>query len=111
MSGYWNVPAGFPVAGPVPEGTPFSVAGEYWWIPPNYGTNTEFSFAARGAATGDGGTIQLWGELGGARVNIGSPIAVTQAAPVIWPSTFFADGRIGITLSALTGAVVVETAP
>jgi hypothetical protein len=107
MSGYWKTPAGVDV----PEQTPFDAVGDYIWRPANYVTNTEYSFGARGAVAGDGGTIQLWGELAGKRVNIGAATAVTFAAPIVWPTTFFKDGKVGITLSALTGAVVVETSP
>jgi hypothetical protein len=95
----------------VPEQAPFDAVGDYIWQPANYVTNTVYAFAARGAVAGNGGTIQLWGELCGVRVNIGTATPVTYAAPVIWPDTFYADGRVGLTLSALTGAVVVETSP
>jgi len=112
MSGNWNVPSRFPYPGPVVEQTPFSAEGDYEYLPAgDPQTSTVYAFAARGAVAGNGGTIQLWGELCGVRVNIGAATPVTFAAPVIWPDTFYADGRVGFTLSTLTGAVIVETSP
>ena len=111
MSGNWGTPTG----GPVIEGTPFVTEGDYLFMSTRFpgikDPSTVYAFAARGAVAGNGGTIQLWGELCGVRVNIGAATPVTFAAPVIWPDTFYADGRVGFTLSALTGAVIVETSP
>ena len=106
MAGQWKSPSGVIKE----EGLSFNEAGDWIYIPPNREPGSSFPFGAGGAASGDGGTVQLWGRLANKKLNLGASTAVTFADPVIWPDLVYLDGEIGITLSSLTGnGVVVGT--
>lgn len=108
MARYWKSPSGSPSI----EKTVFNEAGDWVLNQDNIRKDIPIAFAASGAASGDGGTIQLWGRLAGKKTNIGSATAVSFASPVVWPNVIYLDGEIGFTLSSITGnGIIVETAP
>ena len=106
MAAVWTDPNG----GEIESGTAMTVAGDYILNGKGINRGAYFGFGAKGAEAGQGATIQLWGRIMGVKTNIGSATAVTFAAPVVWPSAYLICGEVGMTISALTGGVVVEVA-
>lgn len=53
-------------------------------------------------------SVQLWGGVLGARTNIGAAMVPTNGSPSMLNSEISLTGMRGITVSALTGGVLVE---
>lgn len=61
-----------------------------------------FEIGASMTGEGTGASVQLWGELRGVKTNLDSAQSVTPASPVVWPGSYSANPRRGVTVTGLT---------
>lgn len=67
-----------------------------------------FIFGARVASAGHTATIQLFAEVAGAKMNLGSALVPTNGSPVIAPDEYTLTGKRGIVVTGITGTVYPE---
>lgn len=60
-----------------------------------------FTFGGSKTGAGAGVTVQLWGEVAGARFNIGDPQTIATGTPKAWPDEYTSNGKRGVTVSGL----------
>lgn len=66
-----------------------------------------FEMGASMTGTGAGASVQLWGELRGVKTDFDPAQSVTPAAPVVWPGSYSANPRRGVTVTGLEAGDVL----
>lgn len=78
-----------------------SANGDYYLPMESLPAARLFEMGASMTGTGAGASVLLWGELRGVKTNLETAQAVTPAAPVVWPGSYSANPRRGVTVTGL----------
>lgn len=66
-----------------------------------------FEMGASITGSGAGASVLLWGELRGVKTNLETAQSVTPVAPVVWPGSYSANPRRGVTVTGLEAGDVL----
>lgn len=86
-----------------------SANGSYYLNKANLDIRRPFTFGGSKIGAGAGATVQLWHEVGGARVNLDAAQTITTATAKAWPNEYTLNGKRGITVTGLNGTDDVLT--
>lgn len=89
-------------------GQGITVAGTYYLNRANMNHQTTFAFGAKTLVVTHTATLQLFAEVAGAKLNLGSPITPVFGTPVVVDEEYSCVGERGIIVTDVTGTVYPE---